>query len=95
MNGTVLFPIQVPRFSRSGWMTQKTVDYIAIRRYYFSTVNKKVSSTSLHGFGDASKGAYCAVVYLCVETEDGYTTSLEASKSRVLPLTPMTIPMQT
>ena len=63
------------------------VDHIAIRHQYFSTVTKKVSSASLHGFADASNGAYYAVVYLCAETEDGYTTSLAASKSRVAPLT--------
>ena len=68
------------------------VDHIAIRHQYFSTVTKKVSSASLHGFADASNGAYYAVVYLCAETEDGYTTSLAASKSRVAPLTPMTTP---
>ena len=45
-------------------------------------------SATLHGFGDASKGAY----YLYIETEDGYRTSLVASKSRVTPSSPMSIP---
>ena len=61
----------------------------------------RIESVTLHGFGDASKGANCAVVYLCVETEDGYVTSLVASKNRVNALTtrvwtvistPITIP---
>ena len=51
-----------------------------------------VKSAVLHGFGDASTGAYCAVVYLCIESEDGYRTCLVAAKTRVAPSTPMTIP---
>ena len=46
----------------------------------------------LHGYGGASKSAYCAVVYLCVQTEAEYATRLVASKSRVAPLSPTTIP---
>jgi hypothetical protein len=78
------------------------VDQIVIQRYYFPIATKRIESVTLHGFADASKGANCAVViYLCVETEDGYVTSLVASKSRVNALTtrvwtvistPITIP---
>lgn len=63
-----------------------------VNRYYFPEEERKVKSATLHGFGDASRGAYCAVVYLCIETEDGYRTSLVASKSRVTPSSPMRIP---
>ena len=68
------------------------VQRVVIRRYYFPEETRRVRTASLHGFGDASKGAYCAVVYLCIWTGNRYTTSLVASKSRVTPLAPMSIP---
>jgi len=43
-------------------------------------------SFSLHGFGDASKKAYSAVVYLVVQTTTGTYTRLLASKTRIAPL---------
>ena len=54
------------------------VQRVVISRYYFPEETRRVGTASLHRFGDASKGAYCA--------------SLEASKSRVTPLAPMSIP---
>ena len=75
------------------WMNDmEKVNQISVSRYYFPGERKKVKSASLHGFGDASKEAYCAVVYLCIETEEGYRTSLVSSKTRVTPSSPMTIP---
>ena len=68
------------------------VDNVSVNRYYFPGQKTKVKSALLHGFGDASKGAYCAVAYLCIESEDKYRTSLVAAKTRVAPSTPMTIP---
>ena len=68
------------------------VDNVRVNRYYFPGQKTKVKSAVLHGFGDASKGAYCAVVYLCIESEDKYRTSLVAAKTRVAASTPMTIP---
>ena len=51
------------------WMNDmKKVNPISVSRYYFPGERKKVKSGSLHGFGDASKDAYCAVVFLCIET---------------------------
>ena len=75
------------------WMTDlQRVDNVRVNRYYFPGQKTKVKSAVLHGFGDASRGAYCAVVYLCIESEDEYRTSLVAAKTRVAPSTPMTIP---
>ena len=45
----------------------------------------------LHGYGDAWKSASCAVVYLFVQTGTGYANRLEVSKSRVAPISPLTI----
>ena len=75
------------------WLADlEKVGEMSVSCYYFPKEERKVKSATLHGFGDASKGAYCAVVYLCIEAEDGYKTSLVASKSRVTPSTPMSIP---
>ena len=51
------------------------VQRVVISRYYFPEETRRVGTASLHRFGDASKGAYCAC--------------LEASKSRVIPLAPI------
>ena len=46
-----------------------------------------MKSFQLHGFSDASKHAYAAVVYLRITLENGeIMTSLVASKSKVVPL---------
>ena len=75
------------------WMIDlQRVDNVRVNRYYFPGQKTKVKSAVLHGFGDASKGAYCAVVYLCIESEDEYRTSLVAAKTRVAPSTSVTIP---
>ena len=53
----------------------------------------KIVSTELHGFSDASKDAYGAVVYMRVERESGKVDcNIIASKSRVAPLKGETIP---
>jgi len=49
-------------------------------------------SCSLHGFCDASKHAYAAVVYLVLKSPMGQTVRFIASKTRVSPLKPQTIP---
>ena len=46
----------------------------------------------LHGFADASKKAYCAVVYLVCETGGERSVRLLTSKTRVAPLKETTIP---
>lgn len=75
------------------WLTDlEKVGEMTVNRYYFPEEERRIKFATLHGFGDASKGAYCAVVYLCIETEDGYKTSLVAAKSRVTPSSPMSIP---
>ena len=46
----------------------------------------------LHGFGDASKRAYCAVIYLVTIVNDKAYVKLIASKTRVAPIKELTIP---
>ena len=50
------------------------------------------SEVELHGFADASKKAYAAVVYLRITTEEDTTTALIASKTRVSPVKIVTLP---
>jgi hypothetical protein len=47
---------------------------------------------SLHGFGDASLKAYCAVVYYVCELSCNYHVELLTSKTRVAPIKAQTIP---
>ncbi len=49
-------------------------------------------SCYLHGFGDASKTAYCAAAYLVYETSQGYHTWLICAKTRVALIKKLSIP---
>ena len=53
---------------------------------------ENVPECTLHGFGDASKKAYCAVVHFVYRTDTGIYTRLLTSKARVAPLKPTSIP---
>ena len=53
---------------------------------------ENVLECTLHGFGDASKKAYCAVVYFVYRTDTGIYVRLLTSKARVAPLKPTSIP---
>ncbi|XP_075155440.1 uncharacterized protein LOC142228802 [Haematobia irritans] len=46
----------------------------------------------VHGFCDASEKAYCAAVYLRIQTENSVHTNLLAAKSRVAPIAPVSLP---
>ena len=69
---------------------------VTVERYAGERVNSLAKTAKaahwLHGFGDASKKAYCAVIYL-VTVENGRTyVKLIASKTRVAPIKELTIP---
>ena len=65
---------------------------VAVPRCYFDTKKHPVS-IQLHGFSDASKHAYAAVLYLRTLYSDGsVTVSLVASKTKVAPLKKQSIP---
>ena len=66
--------------------------YVMISRCLYAGVQEKVHSFCLHGFGDASKRAYCAVVYLVIRTGIGSYMRLITSKTRVAPSKKYTIP---
>ena len=65
---------------------------ICVDRCLYNTNTEKISKCYLHGFGDVSKSAYCAVVYLVYHTENEARVRLIASKTRVAPLKELLIP---
>ncbi|XP_046841149.1 uncharacterized protein LOC124435254 [Xenia sp. Carnegie-2017] len=68
------------------------VQRIKINRCVYSEVIERVESCELHGFGDASEKAYCAVVYFVCRTSSTVHVKLLAAKTRVAPLKKLTIP---
>ncbi|XP_046857876.1 uncharacterized protein LOC124451299 [Xenia sp. Carnegie-2017] len=68
------------------------VQRIKINRCVYSEVIERVESCELHGFGDASEKAYCAVVYFVRRTSSTVHVKLLAAKTRVAPLKKLTIP---
>ena len=65
---------------------------ISIPRCYFDEINEEIEQYSLYAFGDASKKAFCSVIYLVMKTASGYHCKLVTSKSRVVPLKEMSVP---
>ncbi|XP_028512935.1 uncharacterized protein LOC110232368 [Exaiptasia diaphana] len=66
---------------------------IRLDRCIFDQPVDCVTDCTLHGFGDASKKAYCAVVYIVYKLTDGSRYArLLTSKTRVAPLKQLTIP---
>ena len=58
---------------------------ISIPRRYFDEINEEIEQYSLHASGDASKKAFCSVIYLVIKIASGYHYTLVTSKSRVVP----------
>ena len=65
---------------------------LTLPRCFLEGVYQRVESHSLHGFCDASKNAYAAVIYLVTKTDTGCSVKFVASKTRVSPLQGQTIP---
>ena len=68
------------------------VKTLTVPRCVYNENEGELVSCQLHGFGDASMKAYCAVVYLVYETTKGVHSKLLCSKTRVAPLKNLTIP---
>ena len=69
------------------------VGHLRTERCYLSRIEEEIKSYSLHGFCDASKKAYCAVIYLVITTEsEGLFGKLIASRSRAAPIKKLTTP---
>lgn len=65
---------------------------ISIPRCFLDGVSQEVQAYSLHGFCDASKSAYAAVIYMVIKTATGHFVKFVASKTRVSPIHKQTIP---
>ena len=86
-----LNPEQVARWEK--WIDElKKARVIEAPRCILPRVEGQVVRVSLHGFGDASKKAYCAAVYLVIETADSIHSRLLCSKTRIAPLKVLSIP---
>ena len=59
---------------------------IKIDRCVYKPLEEKTLAVFLHGFGDASKKAYCAALYLVIHHPSGTHSKLLTSKTRVVPL---------
>ena len=68
------------------------VKSVVLPRCLYDGSEGEVISCQLHGFGDASMKAYCAVIYLVCETTKGIHVTLLCSKTRVAPLKGLSIP---
>lgn len=65
---------------------------LKIPRYSFLH-NKKIKSTQIHGFADASMRAFAACVYIRAEYDDGsISVNLITARSRVAPLRTVSLP---
>ena len=67
------------------------VKFITLPRCYFKGQIEILNST-LHVFTDASVLAFAAVIYLVIQTQSEYFSSLVTSKTRVAPLTDISLP---
>ena len=70
----------------------KETGNISLPRCLYGKETGTVKSCYLHGFADASKNAYCAVIYLVYETDDGILSRLICAETRVAPLKQLSIP---
>ena len=65
---------------------------VTLPRCYLDGVNGEILSYRLCGYCDASLSACAAVIYLLIESEDGFHTSFVVAKTRVAPLRKQSIP---
>lgn len=65
---------------------------MTIPRCYLHNIPDTPTMAQLVGFCDASLSAYAAVLYLRMETESSVSVKFLAAKTRVAPLTGLTIP---
>ena len=87
-------PLPIDKANRwEAWLRDlKGAGTISVPRCAVSVKKGTLVSRQLHGFADASKKAYCAMVYLVEETTEGIFIQLLSAKTRVAPLKQLTIP---
>ena len=65
---------------------------IKVPRHYFGEKKEKAKEIELHGFCDSSQTSYAAAVYAKYESEGTTKVSLVMSKTRVAPISKLSIP---
>ncbi|XP_043478502.1 uncharacterized protein LOC122508900 [Leptopilina heterotoma] len=76
----------------NSWLTElMQINTCSVPRCYTNS-NKNLKRCELHVFCDAGKRAYAAVAYWRLELQEGIYTNIIASKSRVAPVKPLSIP---
>ena len=84
-------PEQVARWEK--WIDELKIAKVSeAPRCILPRIKDQIIRVSLHGFGDASKKAYCAAVYLVVETTESIYSRILCSKNRIAPLKALSIP---
>lgn len=87
-----LLPDHIANRWRKWLLELKEAKQVRVSRCIYFGIQERIHFHSLHGFGDASEKAYCAVVYLVLNTSSGDHVRLIASKTRVAPMKKFTIP---
>ena len=70
----------------------KEAPTFSIPRFYLQDIDIEGATLSLHGFCDASKEAYAAVVYIVAHSDSQVCVRFVVSKTRVAPRQELTIP---
>ncbi|XP_062705646.1 uncharacterized protein LOC115265199 [Aedes albopictus] len=85
---------ELPQEQMENWMEfRRQLPVVNSMKKKRCVVAEAGNGLELHGFSDASKKAYGAVLYTrCVSSDGKINTELVCSKSRVAPLKPTTIP---
>ena len=87
---------ELPEDKRAKWESLVSdlndVGTISFPRCLYDDQARKVKSCSLHGFADASKKAYCTMIYLLYEAEEEIFSNLVCAKTRLAPLKELRIP---
>ena len=75
------------------WLSDlRNTNTISVPKHVFDKRKGKILQSQLPGFTDASKKAYCAMMFLVYETTEGIHTCLLSAKTRVSPIKQLTIP---
>ena len=90
--GMLLFQMRLITSGNLSLMILRVSEIELPRSLLSNTQRDKIRRVELHGFSDAGKVAYGAKVYIRIETDDGFSSSLVASKSRLTPLKEETVP---
>ena len=87
-------PLPADKYERwRAWIQDlQETNIISVPRCIIDESKGEILSTELHGFADASKAAYCAMIFIVFKTTTGTYVRLLSAKTRVAPLKRLSIP---